>query len=300
MSEVLGVVAEALEALTQARAYLAHLVQCGETAPACQPEHPERARDRQLLERLDACQVNLVQGQTQLAAQRESQLRQRRANSPLSCPPDLQERIASFETLLTNADSRNVQSLLSLSRQCKEGRLLIGELGPCIQILADIERRGLERAARAYADVLAYPHTRFWRSKWDEYIKRYASDWQRVTDRIRVALQAALDERRELEKRYDQAIERGVETILALPPTTFEARSLVAEVSAIREHEAAAFEAVRRVWRETQGVRCWAFRQAVKLSENDRSLAGNWASAHGGGIYWQGAMESARCAEALQ
>ena len=154
------VVAAELEALVRSRDYLAHLIRCQETRPACQPHHPELAYDRRLLGRLDACHAHLVCEQAELTARRAELLREARANSPFSCPPELQERIVSHEALQALAASRSAQDLLRVSRQCKEGRLLTEQLRPRIQRLADIERRGLEVEARQQEPCfkLFHPH----------------------------------------------------------------------------------------------------------------------------------------------
>ena len=125
MSQVLRVVAGELEALTRSREYLAHLIRCGETRPAYQPEHSELACDRQLLGRLDKCQIRLGSEQTYLEERRTVLLREARANSPFACSLDLLERITNFETLQAHANNRSVKGLRSFSKQCQEGRLLI-------------------------------------------------------------------------------------------------------------------------------------------------------------------------------
>jgi hypothetical protein len=224
-------------------------------------------------------------------------LREQRANIPFCCPPDLQERIKTFETLKAFADGRRVQGFQEFSSQCKEARLLVEQLRPYISRLADDKRRGLEAAAREYADARAFSDTPNWHLKQAEYITTHAGDWKRVRGGIQTALQEAYTERRGMEGRHDEALVKDVDDLFELPSAVVEARTLIAEVSVARKREAAAIEAVQRVWQGAKKVNDWANRSPVEPDENDRALARNWANSYGDGSYYIGAMESARCAE---
>lgn len=299
MSNVLRTLAQELETLTRSRNYLADLIRCEKARAACQPQHPDLACDKQLLGRLDACHVCLVSEQAQLVASRTELLREARAKSQFSIPRDMQQRIDTYDTLLKYANSRNQQGLQSISRHCNVSPFLNQQLKARIQKLATIDRRTLEATAQKHADALAYPHTKFWHSSRDDYLRAYANDWKWLIGTITSALESTHIERRELATRHDEAIISKVELLLALPSTTVEVTSLTTEVNVIREREASTQEAVKRVWIGTQQVKGWVYRDAIEPLETDRSLAKLWASNPGDGSYWNAAMESARCAEVV-
>jgi hypothetical protein len=299
LCEVATVVAADLEVLSRSRDYLAQLIQCGDARSACQPEHPELACDRELLGRLDACHFRLVREQSQLEERWSELLREARTNSPFCCPQDVELQLTNFEALQAHANNRSLQGLLTVSKRCQEGRLLIEQLKECIHRLAINERRCLETAAREFADQLAYPHTPFWYSKRNEYLNGHAADWHSVSDRIKADLQQAYAERREMEARHDEALGRKVGSLLTLPTAAVEARKLAVETHVTRDREDAALKAVQQVWRGTQKLRRWAYRRPVELGENDRLLAMSWVGGDLGDSYRVGAMKSARCAESV-
>jgi len=178
------------------------------------------------------------------------------------------------------------------------------ELLKCLQRLSSIPKCGLYQVARNEADKHAYPGTPFWRTQRDRYIKDRVNDWQSVLDELRHCLNDAFSERRMQVEWHDESLvcrceDRLTTHIAELRDAVAQAETIVTEVQAARERETAAVEAVRKVWKGTQGVNRYVQRGGSPLRQVDRLLAEDWARNHGGDNYSIGAMESARCAELM-
>jgi hypothetical protein len=264
VTDILSAVTAEVELLRRSREEIATLVQRGRARPSWQPECPLLGHDEDLLRRLEECVQRTEAEHRRLTVHRRDLLCDARSRSPFVCPALLRARIEYVDRLLHFARNRNVYGFLKVYGRCPEGRPLDDELG-----------------------------------KW---VQRLGCRWREVTEFLEYAALAGRSGRQKLEQGHDASIAREVDALLtaqnlALLDAVAQARQIVTDVRAVREREAAAREAVGRIWWGTHRVSHFAHRAPVPLDEDDRALALTWARDHGTDRYWIGAMESARGAE---
>jgi hypothetical protein len=306
LTDTLRAATAALESLKRSREEIAKLVRFGRSRPSWQPECPLLVYDEDLVRRLDMCADRIDEARKRLIDKRADLLCDAQLRSPFVCPSGLQERIDYLDLLCSHARSRNLQDFLTVYNRDPVRDFLGPELRACVLRFPDIANYGLRQAARSFADIWAYPGTRFWRDQRDKYIKEHANDWQTVFVLLQRSLDDARSECQVQKERHDVFLAHELEDrlttyIAELRDVVTCAGAIVTAVQVVRERETAAVEAVRKVWQGTQGVRRLVDRRGTHLDEDDRSLAGDWARQwrdSGGSDYWiTGAMESARCAE---
>jgi hypothetical protein len=259
--------------------------------------------DQDLASRLNSCSERIEAARNRLTSQREKELRDARSRSPFPCPAELRERIDYLNLLCHHARSRNWGDFLAVYPRGPAVLLVEPELKKWVQVLTDIAAQGgVEQAARNYADCLAFSGTTHWRVRYREFREDREEEWRTVSNLLQAFLDGALSERRVQEDWHEASLALGFEGnltthIAELADAVVQGKAIITEVQTRCKREAAATEVVRTVWRETEAVNRYAYRDAPRLSEVDRSLAGDWAHDCGGDSFSIGAMESARGAE---
>ena len=254
------------------------------------------------MRRLDSNADRIEGAHKRLIDRRADLIREALSRSLFACPAELQERITHLNLLDKHARSRNLQDFLTVYKRAPIGVLAGLDLKTCVQRLSSIPKSGLNEAARRVADKVAYPSTRGWWIEYHKYIKAYTDQWQTVLDMLRHKLAEVVSEHRVLEKRYNALLMQECERCLTvhvadLREAVGQDRGIVTEAQEACSREAAAMEAVRKVWQGTLAGNRYVYRHGEPLDEDDRILAGEWAKAYRGDGFSISAMESARCAE---
>lgn len=300
-ADLLRLAATASERSVAARCEIDSLAQLDALNPWF-PDHPHRTRCEGIRARLVGISERIAHCVQHLVAERTRVFSESAARSPFVCPPTLQTRLNAVAQMIDLVRSHDGISLLVMSRRPELAGMLSPEARDLISTAASAAAVGARRAAEAAADKVAYPHTRFWHTKVAEAMRTIDFVWPRVAKELLRCDVSLRQERSTLLARHTSALSSAIEVHLGTPRIALmaalaDSAETLGELDVLRAQEAAAVEAMRRIWLGSADVAHHAFSDAPPLNVLDLQLVAIWARDFGGTPYWIATMESARGAE---